>query len=454
MDDFNKQQLDALFKEGAERYDFTYREDAWASMDEMLDKQDKQRKYRFIGWWLVVGLAALTGIFGLKHYTSDNELKEESNRLEQNIASVEKTTINEEEVAIEDNSILTKEIKETSTSLVVENENKNQEILKTNTSKNEAITATDLSKIETIKVSENNQNSKDTHSTPRFFNEGETGIQEALKSEIVSSSSEKHISQKQTSMLSTVTNPVRSKHTNSIVSIPSGNLSFLTNNSDRISTIQLPTITLGNTNGINELEQPKIPNRFSFGITAGPEFSFIGGTGRAKAGYYLGVELGYQLSKRFEVFTGVGVSQKRYLGDGASYKTEPGFWTDEIVPMEFEGTCTVIEIPLAVNYYFNDVNENGWFTNIGATTYLMSSEWYDFIYHPSITRTDLKSHWGDKMANNHLLGVGQVSVGYQHKIGKHTSLQISPYAKIPLTGIGNGSVNLFSTGLRLTAKFK
>ena len=68
MDDFNKQQLDALFQEGAERYDFTYREDAWASMDEMLDKQDKQRKYRFIGWWLVVGLAALTGICLL--YTS------------------------------------------------------------------------------------------------------------------------------------------------------------------------------------------------------------------------------------------------------------------------------------------------------------------------------------------------------------------------------------------------
>jgi len=50
MDNFNEDNLDALFQEGSERYDFPYREDAWASMDNMLDDQEKKRKKRFLGW--------------------------------------------------------------------------------------------------------------------------------------------------------------------------------------------------------------------------------------------------------------------------------------------------------------------------------------------------------------------------------------------------------------------
>ncbi len=456
MDDINKEKIDALFQKGSERYDFTYREDAWDSMDEMLDKQDKERNRRVIGWWLLVGLVALTGIFGLKYYTSNSKLVEPSDRLEQNIATSTTKTTTDEKVTVIDNSAKAKKVEKTITSLVTENiitKTESQNTTKTIDTKSEATIAMDLPSIVEYKKITNNQNPKHTSSTPKFFDKGEAGSNENLSIQAVSPNPQKLIAQKQR-MFTTGPNPVRSEHTNLATLIPSGKMAFLVNNADRLSAIQLPAIALENNNGVEAQEQPKLRNRFSVGLTAGPEFSFVGGTGEAKAGYYLGLELGYQISKRFELIAGVGVSKKRYLGEGAKYKTEPGFWTDEIVPMEFAGKCTVIEIPVAVNYYFKDANENGWFTSLGATTYLMSSEWYDFIYDPAINRTDLKANWTDNMVNNHLLGVGQVSFGYQHKFGKHTSLQISPYAKIPLTGIGNGAVNLFSTGLRLTARFK
>ena len=456
MDDLNKEKIDALFQEGSERYDFTYREDAWDSMDEMLDKQDKERKRRFIGWWLVVGLAALTGIFGLKYYTSNSEVLEQSDRLEQNIATTATKTTADENMTVLDNSAVAKKVEETTTSIITEKvitKKESQNTTKIIDTKNEATIASDLPSIVNNKISENNQSRKHIHTTPKLLDTGETGTHENIRTQTVSPNPKKLTAQKQTRMFSADTNPVRSEHTNLVASIPSGKMSFLVNDADRLSTIQLPTIALQDLNEVGDDEKPKLRNRFSVGLTAGPEFSFVGGND-AKAGYYLGIELGYQISNHFEVIAGVGVSKKRYIGEGAKYKTEPGFWTDAIVPMEFAGKCTVIEIPVAVNYYFNDANKNGWFTSLGATTYLMSSEWYDFIYDPSINRTDLKANWTDNMANNHLLGVGQISFGYQHKFGKHTSLQISPYAKIPLTGIGNGAVNLFSTGLRLTARFK
>lgn len=448
MDDYNQEELDALFQEGSERYDFTYREDAWASMDGMLEGQEKKRKKRLFGWWIVVGLAALAGVFGLKHFTSNHESLGQNDQLEQNIRTTQANTptTNTESADFNERDQI---------SITATTENKNIETTNTIGQEMEAVTPTDLPRKLSNKILENNDYAKSQSSAPveSFYKTGENTLLETPKIEAISTSPENIAPSKQERMISTVTQPVRSEHTY-LLELPSGKLSFLVDNSDRLSSIHLPAITLENKEVAIEDEKPKFKNRFSVGLTAGPEFSFVGGTGEAKAGYYLGVELGYQISNHFELIAGVGVSKKRYLGDGANYKTEPGFWTDEIVPMEFAGKCTVIEIPVAVNYYFKDANESGWFTSLGATTYLMSSEWYDFIYDPSINRTDLKANWNDKMANNHLLGVGQISFGYQYKFGKHTSLQISPYAKIPLTGIGNGSVNLFSTGLRLTARFK
>lgn len=444
MDDLNKQKLDELFQEGSERYDFTYREDAWASMDEMLDQQDKKRKKRFLGWWIIVGVAALVGAFGLKHYFSYQQTLTETESSEQNFARTQTKSTTE---SIE----LNNDHQKTITPVLSED---------TNSEKTETLITTDLpdrklaEKDFIHKIHPKNQPAATTtiesFSTTATTTDFKTSVAEV--SSVNSVKPKEFIGKEKKTTASTISQTAKIGTYPMLLS--SGKLALLEAPAFSLASIQVPPILLENTAGKGEDEKSKLGNRFSVGLSAGPEFSFVGGTGQAKAGYYLGVELGYQLSNHFEVITGIGVSKKRYLGAGENYKTAPGFWTDEIMPMEFQGKCTVIEIPLAVNYYFKNANENGWFASVGATTYLMSNEWYDFIYDPAINRTDLKTSWTDKMANNHILGVGQVSFGYQHKIGKNTSLQLSPYAKIPLTGIGNGSVNVFSTGLRVTARFK
>ena len=48
MPDFNPNEMDALFREGAERHDFEYNSDAWALMEEKLDNKSRKRRILFI----------------------------------------------------------------------------------------------------------------------------------------------------------------------------------------------------------------------------------------------------------------------------------------------------------------------------------------------------------------------------------------------------------------------
>lgn len=439
MDNFNEDNLDALFQEGSERYDFPYREDAWASMDNMLDDQEKKRKKRFLGWWLLAGITVLVGIFGVKYFAGNQsstlQVDPVKERETASLVSSNKNTVTEASV-----------LNTTSSSEKTKEESGDRA-----NSLNKKASTTDLS---TKIISETIENNYPVRSPKNEAVDLTVQSNQPVSSIIENKTTSNRIISvaEGTSIVSSLSKTRTKKESPAI--LPTGGFTLLAEKQVDYSAITLPAIMLVEPVINSKGPETKLLNRFSVGVNAGPEFSFVDGFGEAKAGYYLGIELAYQISDHFELITGVGVSKKSYLGDGANYKAAPGFWTDQIVPMEFAGKCTVIEIPVAVNYYFNDAKENGWFTSLGATTYLMSDEWYDFIYDPAINRTDLKANWNGQMENSHLLGVGQVSFGYQHNLGKHTSLQVSPYAKIPLTGIGTGSVNLFSTGLRVTARFR
>ena len=58
-----------------------------------------------------------------------------------------------------------------------------------------------------------------------------------------------------------------------------------------------------------------------------------------------------------------------------------------------------------------------------------------------------------RRSGRHLASTLNVSAGYERQLGGGFSLQIEPYLKLPLAGVGWGSVRLFSTGLHLSLGF-
>ncbi|MEJ0080513.1 MAG: hypothetical protein WDM78_06050 [Puia sp.] len=52
-----------------------------------------------------------------------------------------------------------------------------------------------------------------------------------------------------------------------------------------------------------------------------------------------------------------------------------------------------------------------------------------------------------KNTTNNIFAIIQVSGGYEYSIGKNTTIRIEPYVKIPLQGVGIGSMPISSMGL-------
>jgi hypothetical protein len=83
----------------------------------------------------------------------------------------------------------------------------------------------------------------------------------------------------------------------------------------------------------------------------------------------------------------------------------------------------------------------------------MKEETYDYVHKYSsgqVHYTTVKY----KNENAHFFSVANLSGGYQYHFSDRFSLMAEPYVKIPLTGVGQGKVQLNSGGILFTAAFK
>ena len=113
---------------------------------------------------------------------------------------------------------------------------------------------------------------------------------------------------------------------------------------------------------------------------------------------------------------------------------------------EVEGNCSMFEIPLAVKFNITRNKKTSWFTTAGVSSYIMKNEDYSYVYYyatPGVYATHDKSY---KNSSVDLFSVLTFSGGYTHRIGKLTDIRLEPYIKLPVSGMGFGSLPLISGG--------
>ena len=426
MPDFNPNEMDALFRDGAERHEFEYNPDAWVLMEEKLDKKAKRRKAFFYLLGLLLIIAAIV-TYSLFQVDNNNHTE---------IAT-----------SIPSSSVKTQ----------IEINSENSEKIQKEQAENKTLIAPLKSTKEYI--STDSKESGSNIGAQHSFQSENTG--NLMGHEIVSIDSQKDLLNNEELEEDT---PIQTedKHSNisqiekkinlsrGLVEIPfliNKRILFVETSKIDLETLKMQPAPLNPVKPDSQLS-----NRWAVTAFANPEWSSVGLFKESKAGWSVGGKIGYQFSNKFELSAGIAYSRKIYKGGGTAY-TMAGGWYDNIEPMQMDAKCDVIEIPIGLSYYLNGFRKSGFFADIGINSYMLHSEWYGFEYDDALIRPDRYMEVIEESQNSHLIGVGRIAIGYQKVISKNTSFQVAPYLQFPLTGIGAGQVNVYSSGVQLAVKF-
>lgn len=163
----------------------------------------------------------------------------------------------------------------------------------------------------------------------------------------------------------------------------------------------------------------------------------------------VGLVATYRLNNRLSISGGVIYARKLYQTDFANYRPSYGWSNPQRTPSFVDADCNVLDIPLNINFDIAHQRRSAWFASAGISSYLMLKETYDYTYPPH--EYGYPKQFTLHNQNRHILGIGNVSIGYRRQLNSTLRIAVQPFVKVPLTGIGNGNLKLYSTGVALSA---
>ncbi len=193
-------------------------------------------------------------------------------------------------------------------------------------------------------------------------------------------------------------------------------------------------------------------SKWAFSAAVSADLSATGLEGFTDPGTMVGFAVEYYVVDTWSVQTGATYAIKKYTALGSEYETPEWISARPDDLLSAIAKCTVIDIPLNIRKYFHTKKGKTFFVSSGVSTYLMLREDYNYEY--TEERPNWEPFWRYENRNNHLLGILNLSVGYETPISKNLALGIEPFMKLPLTGIGEGRVRFLSFGSNIAIKLR
>jgi len=186
---------------------------------------------------------------------------------------------------------------------------------------------------------------------------------------------------------------------------------------------------------------------FYAGLMVGPDISFVKFQQARNIGINAGLIAGYKFN-RISIETGLIYAAKNYYSSGEYFDKSkiPFFNNAEITSVD--GYCHMFEIPLNARYNFLEKKNHAWFASAGFSSYLMHKEYYNYDY--VVNDTTHQGGYPYYNASRNWFSILNLSAGYELKTGSKTNFRIEPYYKIPITGVGVGSMPLSSAGINIS----
>jgi hypothetical protein len=163
-----------------------------------------------------------------------------------------------------------------------------------------------------------------------------------------------------------------------------------------------------------------------------------------------GVGIGYQINKRISVQTGFYAGRKKYVAGPSDYHSKDASYLNNVDITKVDANCLIFEIPITFRYNFILRPKTIYYATAGLSSFIMKNEAYNYDYtYNSISYQSAHSYTG----NQNLFSIASLSVGIERKISKAFSIQIEPSINIPIAGVGEGQVKLYSTDLQVGVKY-
>ena len=439
--------IEQAIKAAAEAHEPAFDEQAWKKMEALLDKdKDRKRPFIFWVWWL---LPFLIGAGTISYFVFNNnsinkdqiniaaQKNENTNPAQQkeNTSSENKSNSN---IGINDDVKLNTGIISTGSKpqpASVKNNNKinadvpvlikkkliNPEVSKSNQQSNDEILA---SKRKLRDTDKGKMKANITSASPEPENENDETVA-ADKPDAEKNKTAEPVKAEEVMVIKVDATKTTDKEIEKVIDSVVQKLSSDKKPKNKISRLYIIAAAGAEGNGVKLFKAGKI-------------------TGRA------GLGLGYQINKHISIQTGFYVSNKKYAAAGSDYKTKPGTYWNIVDIKTIDANCRVYEIPLSVVYNFTPGKKLNIFAAAGLSSYIMKKEDYFFYYDRYGTSHKAEVYYS---GNKSLFSVLRLSAGVEKKISNSFSIFASPGVAIPIAGVGEGEVKLYSADITIGLKF-
>ena len=448
MPEWPNSEMDKLFQEGSEQYDFEYNPEAWQQMDNLLNQQERRRRAL---WWIFGSLfiALFFVLFSFFFFVKNAP---------EPITDSEKTSTigpSKNQSAIEPTPPEASHSTDIGQQENVLGETIQQEQALPPASDNGANADTDFQQESSIikAVPNKASSSLETKATAPLVRP----IARNSTSENETDSFAQHSKTEDESLVS-----FENTHENGGLSLTDGKavpllvlpnylpypaIPFFIDNYPPVLKLPVPTVPDKDGDRSNKPEPS-----FLIGLLGASEFNSVGQGDYTERNWKFGLQLEYRFANRFAIKTGANYIHMWYDAGKDEYIPEKGFWVDGIAPVSTRGLCNMVEIPILLSYYFKGHQNDGFFATAGVASYIILEEhyWYKYENPP----TDPIRYWRSYADEPNWLNIGHISVGYSKFFSGKWSVQISPYVQVPLTGVGHGDVKIYSLGLQGVVGFR
>lgn len=424
--------LDKLFQQEPEQYPFPYNEASWTEMEKLLDKDDHRR---FLWWWFFGfgGLILIGSIFFFG--------KSETNVVDANLNFDQKEIVENQSTNSEIQTLESPGLKEEDNSNIILNKNgsNNSNILEEfnpnyNTQQNiykKQESQLEQSSDDVVFSKVENSN----HSLIDSFGVKENTFDTELLLEKKKAVSSK-IDSVNTLLNSSLVTPIASLEI------------FL---SKEKMLLEIPFLEKRE-NDVKTTLPSKNKNKVLFGVLVGAESTGVNINNFSQLNWKVGAQLEYRFFNRFSASIGANFIKKRYGAKGSDYQPDDGSWLYDVSPQTVDAVCDILEVPINIGFFQKGYNKNGFYSKLGFSSFFMLEEHYWYSY--EIQVPGQIKYWRGYNENRHWFGIGEIYVGYQQVLSPITTMQIEPYFQIPLAGVGNGKVELWSVGMNVKLNFQ